>query len=431
MSKVSRAVNHILKASILVNEDSNRSIYSKTVDRYRDEVIPGLEELASGLSKLLGCDIEIAVSGDFAPSKRSLCAEGGSVRIEPDYAPCAASSTSAPIGKFRKAKEVEARKLEKKRKRAASVETSELRSDVAELMASVRDMSRMISESNAKISDLEKKVGRASARKSAKRKAPVKIDVASMCTPIEEHTTKMKPANVVNAASQTNDAGSDPSVDAPCKVESEKSSRKSSRKSNRQRRMEKFNLTRYDYSDSQVKEFKDGLRFVKDMLRDNDLLFACISCWFSMRYVSSPSLDEYGKLRYALAYAPGWIINIILKYTSLKDDDSARDAFLEDLYAWSENADSSVRYGVPKHLQNKKIDDESIIGGEFVDDAFYLWSRFVDKFNFIEESLGNGVRLHRHQFPLHLLSLDKNVSDDQIERYMRLCSEAIDEDKVR
>ena len=86
------------------------------------------------------------------------------------------------------------------------------------------------------------------------------------------------------------------------------------------------------------------------------------------------------------------------------------------------NADGSVRYGVPKYLQNKKIDDESIVGGEFVNDAFYLWSCFVDKFNSAEEYLGNDVRLHHHQFPLHLLSLDKNVSDDQIEMYMRICS---------
>lgn len=433
MSKVSRALNHIFKAADLVKEDSNASIYSKTVDRYKDEVIPGVNELASALSKILGCDVEIKVNGNPIPKKRgSKSSETSHPYKSPSKSKTSESDdSSVNIGKFKRMVDIETKKQSKRKKRADKVAASNISSDIAEMMITMRSMQSMVIESNKRIEALESKLSSSSSGK--------KIDVKSACTPL----SNSEDADQVIIKTNDNKISVDDKSYRKHNSETigkfkhasfddykkEKIGHATNRKIMK-RSPHDFGLDRVNYSKSDSFEIyrclsalaKEAKAEAKsEGIHDEKVnLYSAISYWFNQRYEEHPSLKDNGEMHHKVAYVPGWIINMFLKYESIEDE-RGRSAFIKRLNLWSRGVNSDTRYGIPRELQNSVIEADGVLSKKAVEMAFYDWLDFVELFNDIAKEYETGVYLYSDQFAYHLVSFDKTIDDKTIKRYVNEC----------
>ena len=357
MSKVSSVLKACDRILAAVESDLSHDIYSKTEDKYKEDVMSKLSDIVEQVSKLCGDDVSCIIVD------KELC-----------FAPEAATS-----GK-------EAADCD-----ALNEELSLLKAKNKELAAENEKLSAKNAKLKKKNVKLKDKVRKSKA--SEPNEALISL-VAQLVKPAIANEPAVLDVKQVNASNDQPSKRSNVHEKTPIKASSHKGSN-------------------YVYYASQAKEFEavaDSLAY-SNSVKNMDVRYVLM---FMHKLVKNrfTDLDEVpktkeGKSAYRVSQIPGVAINCCIALANAIESDDMDDyALMDGLFAWLEDSgrNPECRMLMPQSLTNANIKDLNC-NSEVLDYAHSIWVEAVNAFNAESKKRGLSVYLYPDQFEGKLRTL--------------------------
>lgn len=366
MSNVSKVQNHLNKALLGIQKDLDSTLYNKTKEKYRTEVLETLTQVENLVHQLVSgfCCDNVEVQFD---SEAKICED---VQFESHVL----NSSSVPLTDD-VAIEVHSDTVHHKQR------------DIEELTQQVDSLTRDMSEIKSLLLSV---VGTSITLQSVQNKQNSQFKNPKNLTVLKNKQKEQVPCNNLDRTENTlKDVKSNDLV----------------------------KVSKHVYSDSKTPQFHECLESVcwnKENSFNETQYINSISAWFEARYVNHKiPTNRSGNKAFTLSNAPGWIVAFCLTYAHAETLNQCDNVYT-NILEWIEdvNKNPDIPFGVPICVQKKKILSSNMTLDE-VRRAFTWWKRIVKSFNDYSRNNNCGIKLYMDQFVSKLKVL-KLFKDDEL-----------------
>ena len=361
MCKVDSVLNHVSKAAKCAESDSDRNLYSKTVDKYETQVVEAVERLAEALSCIVGRQVTITVQSECNSKLQDGSTSSESSRRK---------SSSRSYKDSERIKELESK--------VKSLEST-LETVVSQNNTTIQMMASLSKYVTGEERSFSQKASERMESDSSKRRVPSK---GALTSSKERSCPQPKPLqrqDTANAASskrcaeQSNSASVDKFANS------------------------KVRKVFHRYSDDDAEKF---YRILKDLphsakCASAGLIAEAVAPWFDCRFISKkPPKNKRGRQAYHLYQFPRYLayyVGVCAKNWGKNKFYKVRNDFLD----YSRSVLSSKEEDpmpAPSWLIARSSDHVKLCPEE-VEYGYWLWLIFVEQFNRASSSLRLGITL--------------------------------------